>query len=360
MMTSVPPLARFQKALDRQQAGFYKRWVNAWRRGEVLDVNGEYQYVWNYLTSLKLEPPYEDVLSELLALYAVYASVPDESLRFYMRMWAADCHILLGRYDEALRVFPDIQVDARASVNTNCLLSLKLAVGEHISGKDALTLHGAQLTKFGRQHLDQASEYLDILLAAYERENDVNLLLEWASTSSSHNYGVFRGSSYGYYATQSITLPCYSFSLNLNTERFVKSITRDAENTIREEMGFPRVGEGWMSETELYYAVKKALPELEVIHHGSPEWLGKQHLDVYIPELRMALEYQGLQHDQPVAFFGGDEAFAKSQARDAKKKRLCDKHDVELVCVRPGYVLEDVVVRIRNRRTELQQSQTTI
>jgi hypothetical protein len=56
------------------------------------------------------------------------------------------------------------------------------------------------------------------------------------------------------------------------------------------------------------------------------------------------------QHDGPVTFFGGEEAFKEVQRRDARKRRLCSKRGVQLIEVRPGYNLEHLLERVRLRR----------
>jgi hypothetical protein len=91
---------------------------------------------------------------------------------------------------------------------------------------------------------------------------------------------------------------------------------RDAENTLREERDLPLVGEGWISETDLYYRLRAVFKEEVVIHHGRPAWIGYQHLDIFFPERRIAIEYQGAQHDRPIDFFGGIEAYEATQRRD--------------------------------------------
>jgi hypothetical protein len=138
-------------------------------------------------------------------------------------------------------------------------------------------------------------------------------------------------------------LPFHCFSTNGEALRFVGEISRDAENTVREEMDIPRVGEGWVAETELYYRLKEALGNTAVLHHASPDWLGQQHLDVFVPEYSVGLEFQGTQHDTPVEYFGGEEAFQATKRRDAKKKHLCSENGVRLLEVRPGYDLSELV-----------------
>ena len=108
----------------------------------------------------------------------------------------------------------------------------------------------------------------------------------------------------------------------------------------------PRVGEGWISETRLYYEVKAALPKTDVIQHYRPDWLGRQHLDIAIPTMRAAVEFQGAQHDQPVAFFGGEEAFARSLERDKRKLNKCRRQGWRLIYAREGYCLSTLIAEI--------------
>ena len=43
--------------------------------------------------------------------------------------------------------------------------------------------------------------------------------------------------------------------------------------------------------------------------------------DVYICGLKIAIEYQGKQHFEPVDFFGGKDSFENQQYRDRSKSR---------------------------------------
>lgn len=120
-----------------------------------------------------------------------------------------------------------------------------------------------------------------------------------------------------------------------NPHSLLTKSKKEIANIVREEKGLPKIGEGWISETLLYYAVKDSLREHEVIHHGNPKWLGLQHLDIYIPDLNIGVEYQGKQHTEPVEFFGGVKAFKKNLERDKRKKRLCAENDLKLFYVFP-------------------------
>ena len=115
----------------------------------------------------------------------------------------------------------------------------------------------------------------------------------------------------------------------------------------RVSRGVPKIGEGWVSETDLYYKIKESLNPIKVIHHWRPKWLGRQHIDIGIPELSIGIEYQGKQHDKPIEFFGGEEAFIKGQERDKRKKRLCLDNNLKLIEVRKGYDFEKLLSEIK-------------
>ena len=92
--------------------------------------------------------------------------------------------------------------------------------------------------------------------------------------------------------------------------------------------------------------MKNDIQNEEVIQHATPEWLQGQHLDVYMPRLAVAVEFQGIQHDRPVEYFGGEESFQKTRRRDATKKRRCTRNGVFLIEVRPGYSIDEVIADI--------------
>jgi hypothetical protein len=73
-------------------------------------------------------------------------------------------------------------------------------------------------------------------------------------------------------------------------------------------------------------------------------------LDIFLPELALAIEYQGQQHYQPVTAFGGEEGHARLRERDAEKRRLCRENGVNLVDVRYDAPLTAPAIRQRLRR----------
>ncbi|KPP96685.1 MAG: hypothetical protein HLUCCA01_13230 [Bacteroidetes bacterium HLUCCA01] len=112
-----------------------------------------------------------------------------------------------------------------------------------------------------------------------------------------------------------------------------KSINKKIENITREEFGFRKIGEGNVSETILTKIVQRILPENEILRHHRPKWLDGLELDIYIPELKLGIEYQGQQHFHPVKAWGGKKALEELRERDAKKKDLCKELNVKLIKV---------------------------
>ena len=106
----------------------------------------------------------------------------------------------------------------------------------------------------------------------------------------------------------------------------------------------------WVREDELYRLVTKLFPSKTIRREASPRWLGRQRLDIYLPELALAIEHQGEQHYRPIKAFGGEQAFAMTKERDERKRILCYENGVTLVYVRFDDRLTFPSLRSRFRR----------
>jgi len=85
----------------------------------------------------------------------------------------------------------------------------------------------------------------------------------------------------------------------------------------------------WISEQQLFALTMDYFPD--AIYQYRAEWLGKQSLDVFIPERNIGIEYQGKQHYEPVDFFGGLESFKHVQQLDLRKKEICKEQEIQLI-----------------------------
>lgn len=292
-----------------------------------------------------LRLPPAETLERITALLT--EASPDDDT-WYAQWWAADALTLMGRYREAVMMYPPPGFD-RAPFQTERLLSLKVTAALPYTAADALALLGPRITAYGREHIELVRRAAELLVSAVSEEVRVQRLRAWSTTSPKLQYSVYVGSSVGYHASRGLDLTQYGFSRVAEVVDYCRALARNAENMVREDAALPRVGEGWLSETRLFHELRDAFPEQTVEQHASPGWLGRQHLDVYLPEMAVGVEYQGAQHDRPVDFFGGPAAYEAVKKRDARKRRFCKRHGVELVYVRPGYALDFVISEIRHR-----------
>lgn len=110
-----------------------------------------------------------------------------------------------------------------------------------------------------------------------------------------------------------------------------KEEAKEVENDLRETFGYAKIGKKWLSETTLFKIVETLFPTTTVIHHYRGKELGSLELDIWLPELRLGIEYQGEQHYMPVEHWGGEEGLKKRIANDRKKKKLCKSLNYHLI-----------------------------
>lgn len=350
----VPPLKHFfatEADMSADQVAFYQSWRSAWARGTALPVDSSISYLFCYSYGV-LSHPVDEAAQELARLAEAYKHTEPYFAEYALR-WLADCHVLNGDLPRALEVYPSPSLGSKPSSQADTLLSLRLAVGQTPHAQELLALDGPYVTSWGRKHLELIRTWIETKVLSQREPSLLDRLRQWSTTAHRYPYSAFTGSS----KRIDCSVQEFCFSQQSDAIAFVRTLIREAENTVREEMNIPRVGEGWISETELYHALRRFFHPIEVIQHARPEWLGKQHLDVFFPSELVAVEYQGLQHDEPVSYFGGEKAWRAVRRRDAKKRRLCKANGVRLFEVRSGYSLAELIEEIAQERPSLGETQ---
>jgi very-short-patch-repair endonuclease len=85
---------------------------------------------------------------------------------------------------------------------------------------------------------------------------------------------------------------------------------------------------------ELLEIVQQLFPNQRVELEYNIASQGGLFLDIYLPRLKIAFEYDGPQHfTYSKHFHGNREAFFKARHRDAEKNELCEQRGITLIRV---------------------------
>ena len=145
----------------------------------------------------------------------------------------------------------------------------------------------------------------------------------------------------------------YGASVETHFDSYVDQVIVDmrtdgttARAEVQQLLGLSR----WVREASLYRSIREMFPNHRVLREASPEWLGRLRIDIYVPELKLAIEHQGEQHFRPVSAFGGEQAHQRGIQRDEIKREKCAQNGVELVEVRYDAPISKAALRQRLRR----------
>jgi hypothetical protein len=121
------------------------------------------------------------------------------------------------------------------------------------------------------------------------------------------------------------------YDLSQRLKALKKRVETEVERRLRVHFGFPERGKTLNNETVLFLIVKALCAPSEVLRNARPDFLDGLTLDVYVPESKLAIEYQGFQHFEPAEHLGGEKHFRQTLRRDQRKKKLCRENGLTLV-----------------------------
>ncbi len=108
-----------------------------------------------------------------------------------------------------------------------------------------------------------------------------------------------------------------------------KSIFKQTPNAhINQKQGCPKCKSS-KGENEIRSYLQKNNIEFEEQKYFKE--LGKSRYDFFLPKLNTLLEYDGVQHFEPVKYFGGEERFVKNKYRDEIKNQFAFKNGIRLI-----------------------------
>lgn len=102
------------------------------------------------------------------------------------------------------------------------------------------------------------------------------------------------------------------------------------ENKRRKKLGLSLVGEGYKRQKELLIYLQQLFPNQKILFNKMV--LDDLQLDIYIPNLKIAFEYQGYQHYiYPNFYHKSLNKFINLVERDKRKKELCNQRGITLI-----------------------------
>lgn len=120
------------------------------------------------------------------------------------------------------------------------------------------------------------------------------------------------------------------------------------ENEVRSAFHYPLIGERWIEETNLYKIVQKILPTYKLVKNYRPDWLDRLELDIFISDIPLGIEYQGIQHYHPIKHWGGEDGLKKRKEHDMRKYILAQKNNIPIIyftykdIITPEFVYERI------------------
>lgn len=331
----IPSLLQYnilRDSMTETQKTFYYKWFEHWKEKNPIKINGNIGYLYVYLYLLFKDMKNKNhILRELFSIYYAYK---EENIIENIYAWITSVLFyesrFLGLYDYFIHYnYRNIQEKRENIFDVDKVLSLKYKYNFPLSGYDSYYLYNSLiiLPEKVNDKKDVIIEYLENKIRNFENKHDVDLL-----SIITEQYAI-KNQNYDKNLKEFIF---YRYKNLGDFDIVIEEWMKEAENLVRDKLNIPRIGEGWISETILYNMVKDICDRynIEAIHHSRPPFLGGQELDIYIPDLKIAFEYQGRQHYEPIDFFGGDEGYNYRKNLDKRKKQLCDQNNIMLIEIR--------------------------
>lgn len=359
-MTNIPNIlfGTIPGEMSEEQLCFYKEVEKSLDREEYIEVGDNNWYVDLYVEKIICcweEYGLEILRRKLININQLYNT--DENPCLAVEDYANDCLLGLKRYEEFLDCS---QIDEIIDYGMSFTYTLRLNVQHYLGIQaDPLDIYRFQFPKESeviRANPEKFKKYVIEVFNEYAHKYGgwFNIFHgRFKNEISTLEYKIFDGhilQCKNYKPKLDFLIYDYfqlAFGINgLNST--LRTLSTKAENLLRTEMGLPQIDVPWMMETLLYETIKKEFPDIEVIQHGRPDWLGKQHFDIWIPDWKIAIEYQGPQHYKPLEEWGGEKALVKTQERDLKKENLAKQYGVVLFIINEK---DDQIDLINNIRT---------
>jgi len=320
----------------------FRRWRERWRAGLEVDCrSGGFSraYANDLVRDGVSSGEWDVVHSELFRLRDAGGA--------FLWEWVSDALVMRGEFAEAVREKRALIAPGEThTYMSNDILNLCVEGGLPFAAREHIATN-ALLTALGRTFAAQVERAADEVLIQDAGRFGMAFVSRVARAhpdEKRYGYNLF---SCSFCARPKSGLRTFCFYSLPEFYEYCGDLCRRAENLYRSRVGVAEVGGGWVSETALFGLLRNRFGDVtQVLQHHTAEWLGRQHLDIFLPELGIGIEYQGEQHVRGVDYFGGDDAFARTAKRDAAKVMKCRRAGVRLLFVFHDEKLDEAAERL--------------
>lgn len=131
------------------------------------------------------------------------------------------------------------------------------------------------------------------------------------------------------YASDIVLKSSVYVEANSVVEDYYESLQKIREHAYTNMVKGKKTHGKWVNEFKLFTLIKAIFPDAE--YQYSDIWLDHQVLDIYIPSIHCAVEYQGTQHYEAVDYFGGIEKLSEQELMDQRKREKCKDNNITLL-----------------------------
>ena len=96
----------------------------------------------------------------------------------------------------------------------------------------------------------------------------------------------------------------------------------------------------WLMRKGITFTPQKSFPGLK----GSKKLMS---FDFYVPDMKIAIEYNGIQHYEPVPFFGGAEKYQNQVEHDNSKALFCLSNNIKLLVLPYWDTKEETISKLK-------------
>lgn len=109
--------------------------------------------------------------------------------------------------------------------------------------------------------------------------------------------------------------------------------TRNRVVEERLKSGLPAI-DYYQKENIVFKLLQEIFPNKKIKRRQRGILPNRLELDFYLPEINLAIEYNGIQHYKKVKFFYSSDSFDKRQFNDELKQKYCKKLEIKLIIIR--------------------------